>query len=199
MSPEPLAPGFALVPRCPAAQAPLCSLPSSSTSPAAVGGRLQAGPARTPPLPLSRQPRPDEAGNGDRNLPGKTRSWAAESPNVAPCRVPAVPWGPSPARRALLDSAEQAPGPVPGPSRCPRGWRGRVAPQRQPPPPPAAGTHPSHVPTLSPPPTLPGADSSRPGDRPCPAHGEPPEIGAAAIACIASHNLLQGRSESPPH
>ncbi|KAL2306026.1 hypothetical protein Nmel_003926 [Mimus melanotis] len=136
-------------------QSPFASSPRPPPPRPLREGGCRRDRARTPLPPGSRHPRPAEPGNGDRNLPGKTRSWAAESPNLAPSRVPAVPWGPSPARRALLDSAGQAPGPVlgpapvPGPSRCPRGWREGAAPQR-PRGPPCRDT--SHVPAPSPPP-----------------------------------------------
>lgn len=131
---------------CPAAQGPLGFLPSPPHLPPDLPPPA-AGPAR----------------KRDRNLRGRTGSRAAESPKLAPCRGPAVPWGPAPARRGGTGPGRAGSWPRSrprsGPSRCPRHRRGRAAPQRPP----------GHIPRCR------SFPSSRPGHRRCP-HTEPPGL-----------------------
>lgn len=196
-SPEPLAPGVALAPRCPAAHALLCFLPSSSASHAAAGGRLQTGHRPDPATAREPSPTAGRARKRGSKSPGKDEELGGGKPKARSLLCSGSPRGPVPRWASAAGLGRTGSGPVPGPARC------RAAGGDLPPP---SGHRlsaqrcrdTSHVPAPSLLPPCRG-HSSRPGDRRCPAHREPPERGAAAITRFASHNLLRGRSESPPH
>lgn len=167
-------------------------------------GREAAG-GTSPDPATAREPSPT-AGlarkRGSKSL-GKDEELGGGKPKPRSLPCPGSPLGPVPRLASAAGLGRAASWPLSRPPSRPLPMPARLAGTCRPPAAAASSAQrcrdTSHVPAPSPPPTLPGRDSSPPGDRRCPAHGEPPERGAAAIACIASHNLLRGRSESPPH
>lgn len=147
-------------------QSPFASSPCPPPPRPLREGGCRRDRARTLPPLGSRHPRPAEPGNRDRNLPGKTRSWAAERPNLAPSRVPAVPWGPSAARRALWTRPGRLRAPLRAPLPAPPALRAAGGDV-----PPPSGRRAGSHPTLLLLPLLPGRPQALPRTR------GPPESG----------------------
>lgn len=182
----------------------------SPSPPAAQRQRPFApSPPPPPPTPLQAGPchrqRPGASPTAGRarkrglNSPGKDEELGGGKPKARSLPCPGSSLGPVPSSASAAGWARPgrllAPLPLPAPpAAC-----AAAGPWRLPAAAGPAGSRllrpagPGHVPRSC------SFPFSWPGRSRCPPHGEPPERGAAAGTRIASHNLLRGRSESPPH